>query len=87
MLITSQVTKLQMYDTKIESLDGSENKPKYQELINNNNHLKGIKVEDEDIKEQLPAYAVLGSGEYARIKTTYWQRWSKWQKKQSSGGF
>ena len=40
-----------------------------QELINNYDHLKGIKIEDEDTKEQLPVYVVLGSGEYARIKT------------------
>ena len=86
MLITSQVTKLEMYDARIESLDGgfsmevkltkvhkgellTVDNPKYQELINNYDHLKGIKIEDEDTKEQLPVHVVLGSGEYARIKT------------------
>ena len=66
MLITSQVTKLEMYDAQSESLDGSfsievkltkvheeglltVDNPKNQELINNYDHLKGIKIEDEDI--------------------------------------
>lgn len=86
MLITSQVTKLEMYDARIESLDGSfsmevkltkvhkgelltVDNPKYQELINSYDHLKGIKIEDDDAKKQLPVHVVLGSGEYARIKT------------------
>ena len=86
MLITSQVTKLEMYDARIESLDEGfsmkvkltkvhEEKPltvdnlKYQELINNYDHLKGIKIEDEDITEQLRVHVVLGSGEHTRIKT------------------
>ena len=86
MLITSQVTKLEMYDAQIESLEGgfsmelkltkvhkgellTVDNPKYQELINNYDHLEGIKIEDDDTKEQLPVHVVLGSGEYARIKT------------------
>ena len=85
-LITSQVTKLEMYDARIEPLDGSfsmevrltevlkgelstVDDPNYQELINNYDHLKEVKIEDEDTKEQLPVHVVLGSGEYARIKT------------------
>ena len=43
--------------------------PKYQQLINNYGHLKGIKIEDRDTKQQLPVHMVLGSGKYARIKT------------------
>ena len=31
--------------------------------------MKGIKIADLDTKAQLPVYVVLGSGEYARIKT------------------
>ena len=86
MLITSQVTKLEMYDAQIESLDGgfsmevkltivhkgellTVDNPKYQELINNYDHLKGIKIEDEDTKEKLPVPVVLGSGEFALVKT------------------
>ena len=85
MVITSQVTNLEMYDARIESADRgfsmevkltevhkgkllTADNPKYQELINNYDHLKGIKIEDEDTKEQLPIHVVLGSGEYARIK-------------------
>ena len=37
--------------------------------MSNYSHLKGIKIEDFDTKEQLPVHVVLGSGEYARIKT------------------
>ena len=86
MLITSQVTKLEMYDARVQSLDGGFNmevkltkvhkgelltvkNPKYQELINNYDHLKGIKIEDTDGKQKLPVHVVLGSGEYAHIKT------------------
>ena len=43
--------------------------PKYQQLINNYSHLKGIEIKDRDTKQQLPVHVVLGSGEYARIKT------------------
>lgn len=86
MLISSQVTKLEMYDAQIESLDGNfsmsvkltkvhkgelltVDNPEYQQLMSNYSHLKGIKIEDFDTKEQLPVHVVLGSGEYARIKT------------------
>ena len=58
MLITSLVTKVEMYDARIESLDGifsmgvkltivhkgellTVDNPKYQELIDNYDHLKG----------------------------------------------
>ena len=86
MLMSSQVTKLEMYDTQVESLDGNfsmsvkltkvhkgelltVDNPRYQQLISNHSHLKGIEIEDFDTKEQLPVHVVLGSGEYARIKT------------------
>ena len=86
MLMSSQVTKLEMYDTQVESLDGNfsmsvkltkvhkgelltVDNPRYQQLISNYSHLKGIEIEDFDTKEQLPVHVVLGSGEYARIKT------------------
>ena len=86
MLMSSQVTKLEVYDTLIESLDGSfsmsvkltkvhkgelltVDNPEYQQLIDNYSHLKGIKLDDFDTKKQLPVHVVLGSGEYAQIKT------------------
>ena len=86
MLMSSQVTKLEMYNSLIESIDGSfrmnvkltkvnkgelltVDNPKYQQLINNHSHLKGIEIKDRDTKQQLPVHVVLGSGEYARIKT------------------
>ena len=88
MLMSSQVTKLEiyMYNSLIESIDGSfrmnvkltkvnkgelltVDNPKYQQLINNYSHLKGIEIKDRVTKQQLPVHVVLGSGEYARIKT------------------
>ena len=67
MLITSQVTKLEMYDTPIESLHGGFRMgvklTKVQRY--NYDHLKGIKIEDHNTKEQLPVHVVPGSGEYA----------------------
>ena len=86
MLISSQVTKLEMYDTLVESLDGdfsmsvkltkvhkgellTVDNPHYQQLIDSYSHLRGVKIEDLDSKEELPVHVVLGSGEYARIKT------------------
>ena len=43
--------------------------PNYRELINKNPHLRGVYIHDEDKKARLPVHVVLGSGEYARIKT------------------
>lgn len=43
--------------------------PHYEELIRDHAHLKGITVNDYDKKSKLPVHIVLGSGEYARIKT------------------
>lgn len=86
MLISSKVTKLEVYDTVVESLDGnyqmsvkltrvnkaellSIDNPKYRQLINKYPHLQGVKITDHDKKDQLPIHVVLGSGEYARVKT------------------
>lgn len=41
----------------------------YQQLIDNSSHLRGIAIDDLDPKEELPVHVVLGSGDYARIKT------------------
>lgn len=86
MLMSSQVTKLEVYDTLIEPLDRNfsisvkltkahkgelliVDNPKYQQLIDNYSQLKGIKLHDFNTEEQLLVQAVLGSGEYSRIKT------------------
>lgn len=86
MLISSKVTKLEVYDTVVESLDGnyqmpvkltkvnkaellSIENPKYRTLVHKYPHLKGVKITDLDTKDQLPIHVVLGSGEYARVKT------------------
>ena len=66
--MSSQFTKLEMYNSNKGELL-TVDYPKYQQLINDYSHLKGIEIEDRDKKEQLPVHVVLGSGEYARIKT------------------
>lgn len=43
--------------------------PNYHTLIDKYSHLKGVNVHDDDTKGSLPVHVVLGSGEYARIKT------------------
>ena len=43
--------------------------PNYGELLKKHPHLKGVSVNDDDTKALLPIHVVLGSGEYARIKT------------------
>ena len=43
--------------------------PNYRTLIEKHPHLKGVNVYDDDTKASLPVHVVLGSGEYARIKT------------------
>ena len=43
--------------------------PRYQQLISENPHLKGIVMEDVDKKERLPVHIILGASEYAKLKT------------------
>ena len=43
--------------------------PNYRDLIDKNRHLNGVFVYNDDAKAKLPLHVVLGSGEYARIKT------------------
>ena len=40
------------------------------QLIKRYQHLQPVKMDDRDTKQQLPIHLVLGSGEYARIKTS-----------------
>lgn len=43
--------------------------PNYENLTSTFSHLKDVKMDDYDTKAQLPIHVILGSGEYARIKT------------------
>ena len=45
------------------------NNPGYNKLMERYQHLESAKMDDHDTKPQLPIHLVLGSGEYARIKT------------------
>jgi hypothetical protein len=86
MLMAPKTSKLDIYDVKIDSLDGSfslpakvtkVNKsellmidnPKYTELISQHPHLNGMTMNDHATKDSLPVHLILGSGEYAKIKT------------------
>ena len=44
--------------------------PKYQEVVHANAHLKGVRMEDNDIKEILPVHVILGASSYSVIKTS-----------------
>jgi hypothetical protein len=86
MLLTSRTTRLDIYEAKVESVDGDYamdvnlikvekgelltiDNPHYDKLQSEFDHLKRAKFIDVDQKSQLPVHVVLGSGEYARIKT------------------
>ena len=43
--------------------------PNYRELPDKYPHWRGVYVNDNDMKARLPVHIILGSGEYARIKT------------------
>ena len=43
--------------------------PRYEQLIRKHQYLKQVEIADHDSKQQLPIHIILGSGEYARIKT------------------
>ena len=62
---TLSVKATKVIKSELLSIDN----PNYRELINKNPHLRGVYVHDEDKKARLPVHVVLGSGEYARIKT------------------
>ena len=87
MLLTSQTARMEFYDAKVSSLDGSYemkvrltkvekeelllmDNPSYDKLIEHYQHLEPVKIDDKATKRQLPIHLVLGSGEYARIKTS-----------------
>lgn len=43
--------------------------PKYEQLLHSYSHLKGVKMDDIGRKPELPVHVILGTSEYARIKT------------------
>ncbi|CAB4019111.1 Hypothetical predicted protein, partial [Paramuricea clavata] len=43
--------------------------PRYQNMIEQNPHLKGVIMEDIDQKERLPVHIILGASDYAMLKT------------------
>ena len=48
--------------------------PNYATLLSKYSHLKGVKIEDNDSRLQIPIHVVLGASEYATIKTSTAQR-------------
>ena len=87
MLLTSQTARMEFYDAKVSSFDGSYemkvrltkvekgellsmDNPSYDKLIERYQHLEPVRMDDKATKRQLPIHLVLGSGEYARIKTS-----------------
>ena len=42
----------------------------YDQLLRKHDHLRGVTMNDGDMKPQLPVCLVLGNAEYARIKTS-----------------
>ena len=87
MLMTSKVTRLEVYNVNVQALDSDyelevnvakvnksellfvENQ-RYENLIDKFSHLKAAKLYETETKASLPVHIVLGSGEYAKVKTT-----------------
>jgi hypothetical protein len=44
--------------------------PGYADILSQNHHLRGVKMDNEDTKAELPIHLILGAGDYSRIKTT-----------------
>lgn len=51
--------------------------PNYENLLSKYSHLKGVKIEDNDTRPQIPIHVVLGASEYATVKTSTAQRVGK----------
>ena len=51
--------------------------PNYATLLSKYSHLKGVKIEDNDTRPQIPIRVVLEASEYATIKTSTAQRVGK----------
>ena len=41
----------------------------YKRLVQQYDHLKGVEMDDMDVKRELPVHLILGTSEYAQIKT------------------
>jgi hypothetical protein len=44
--------------------------PGYADILSQNHHLHGVKMDNEDTKAELPIHLILGAGDCSRIKTT-----------------
>jgi len=44
--------------------------PKYNDIVESYNHLKGVEMDDSDAKTMLPVHLILGAGEFTKIKTS-----------------
>ena len=42
--------------------------PRYQEIISKHQHLRGVKINDVDEKDELPVHVILGAGAFCNIK-------------------
>ena len=51
--------------------------PNYPSLLSKYSHLKGVNIDDDDTRPQIPIHIVLGASEYATIKTSTAQRVGK----------
>ena len=51
--------------------------PNYTALLSKYSHLEGVKIEDNDTRARFPIHVVLGTSEYAKIKTSTPQRVGK----------
>ena len=86
MLMTSQVTHLEVYKVKVQALDSNYeletnltkvnksqllvvDNPQYKNLLQKYQHLNEVKLNETETKKSLPIHVVLGSGEYAQVKT------------------
>ena len=43
--------------------------PHYADLIKRHHHFRGIKMDDNDKKKELPVHVILGASDYSRIQT------------------
>ena len=67
-IIPVSVTRVER--DKLLSVDN----PNYADIISRYAHLKGVRMEDKDLKSLLPVHLILGAGEYSKIKTSVPQR-------------
>ena len=44
--------------------------PRYTEMISRHQYLKGVTMDDQDTKQELPVHVILGASEYAKLKTS-----------------